>query len=76
MKDVDELMDGYKTDGNILSVASGTEADGAIYDIAFKNLQKNPLEKKNYLFATNSYLNLLWTIIRKDALPVTKHIPE
>jgi len=57
MKEVDELMDGYKTDGNILSVASGTEADGAIYDIAFKNLQKNPLEKKNCLFATNSYLN-------------------
>ncbi|MGE5807284.1 MAG: C45 family autoproteolytic acyltransferase/hydrolase [Ignavibacteria bacterium] len=57
MEEVDELMDGYKTDGNILSVASGTEADGAIYDIAYKNLQKNPLEGKNYLYATNFYLN-------------------
>lgn len=57
IKDVDELFDGYRADANILSVASGSENDGAIYDIAYKKIRKNTFNDKDYLFATNQYLN-------------------
>jgi hypothetical protein len=50
-------MKGYISDGCIAIIGSGSETDGAIYDISYKNIKRNLFNGNDFLFATNNYLN-------------------
>jgi len=58
LKDVDDLMKGYGCDvGNTISVGSGREDDGFIYDMNYENVKKNSFQWQSCLYATNGYVH-------------------
>lgn len=58
LKEVDKMMVGFSSDvGHILTVGSGFENDGVIYDAYYDNLKKNQFNGQSWLFATSGYLN-------------------
>jgi effector-binding domain-containing protein len=58
LAEVDRRIEGYVSDvGEILAVGSGTEGDGAVYDISYDKIKKNPRQGSRGLFVTNTFLS-------------------
>lgn len=58
LKEVDQRWKGYIIDSGLIAViGSGSETNGCIYDIPYKNMKKNYINENGYIFATNYYLN-------------------
>ncbi len=60
-------MKGYVCDvGNTVSIGSGREDDGIIYDMNYENVKKNSFQGKNELYATNGYVHHDLNPVRDD----------